>query len=422
MATLTAQPCIPPHATIEGADFGRQDFRVGQCPGNESEDQRNAMKILYVAPKYDYGRRERGFSYEHYNFYDSLVKMGHDVTYFDSLTLLSRYGRKESSRRLCELVRADEPDLLFAVIFADELEQRAVRSITEESETVTMNWFTDDHWRFESFSRFWAPNFDWSITTSKGALERYKWIGYKNIIKSQWGCNQFIYRRLDLPRVYDVTFVGRPHGNRRRVIEELRVRGLPVKVWGVGWDSGRLEQEELIRVFNQSRINLGISNASVSPIEKRILTALPSSVQRWLARFPLKEHVRAIVDLVSSSGSGNGLEARRLDQIKSRNFEVPGCGGFLLSGLAENLGDYYKIGREVVCFGEVSDLADKAKYYLNHQEETEAIASAGYERTLKEHTYVHRFTEIFKHAGLRCPDASLVLEGKVETGSTVDVT
>ena len=42
----------------------------------------------------------------------------------------------------------------------------------------------------------------------------------------------------------------------------------------------------------------------------------------------------------------------------------------------------------------------KGKYYLKNDEEREMIAKAGYERTLKEHTYLQRFEEIFKKIGL----------------------
>ncbi len=33
------------------------------------------MKIIYIGFKYDYGDPSRGYSLEHYNLYDSLVKM-----------------------------------------------------------------------------------------------------------------------------------------------------------------------------------------------------------------------------------------------------------------------------------------------------------------------------------------------------------
>ena len=68
----------------------------------------------------------------------------------------------------------------------------------------TVNWFTDDHWRFDRFSRHFAPAFDWSITTDRDSLPKYEAIGYENVILSQWACNGYAYdwtgRELDLRR------------------------------------------------------------------------------------------------------------------------------------------------------------------------------------------------------------------------------
>jgi spore maturation protein CgeB len=89
------------------------------------------------------------------------------------------------------------------------------------------------------------------------------------------------------------------------------------------------------------------------------------------------------------------LGARRR-QIKGRTFEVPACGGFLLTGAADNLGDYYKDGKEIVVFKDKFDLAEKCKYYLEHEDERKTIAQAGYARTVRDHTYEGRFLEIFK--------------------------
>jgi len=45
-------------------------------------------------------------------------------------------------------------------------------------------------------------------------------------------------------------------------------------------------------------------------------------------------------------------------------------------------------------------MINKIKYYLEHNEEREAIARASYERTLHNHTYEKRFNHIFKIMGL----------------------
>ena len=102
-----------------------------------------------------------------------------------------------------------------------------------------------------------------------------------------------------------------------------------------------------------------------------------------------------------SAGKRNGSPAPHLPkQIKGRNFEVPGCGGFVLTDRAENLEAYYTPDKEVVCFGDTEELVELARHYLAHEEERVAIARLGYERTLREHTYAHRFREIFQAMGL----------------------
>ncbi len=46
------------------------------------------------------------------------------------------------------------------------------------------------------------------------------------------------------------------------------------------------------------------------------------------------------------------------------------------------------------------DLPDKIRFYLGNDELRRAIAAAGYRRIQREHTYDHRFPEIFRHMGL----------------------
>lgn len=334
------------------------------------------MRILFVAPLHDYGIAERGHGFEYYTFYEFFKRSGHDVRYFDSVGVFKSRGREGADRDLLGVVDAERPDLLFSVLFTDELNPDTIRMISERTETVTLNWFCDDHWRFENFSADWAPAYDWVVTTARSAVPKYAAIGYRHAIKNQWACNDLLYRKLDLPMRYDVSFVGQPHGNRRCVLEALRARGIDVATFGLGWDSGRVSQDEMIRIFNQSRINLNLANAS-TPSEE---TAESSA--GWLSRL-----------------LGGVTRKRRksayVQQIKARTFEVPGCGGFLLTEPADDLEEYYDLGKEVVTFDGVADLAAKISYYLAHDDERRAIARAGYERTLRDHTYERRFAEIF---------------------------
>ena len=363
------------------------------------------MRILYVAPKYDYGKPEQGFSFEHYNFYDCFQRSGHEIIYFDTLSLLKEFGKEGANQRLWDMAKSEKPELMFTVLFTDELDQMVVQRISEETDTVTLNWFCDDHWRFENYSRYWAPCFNWVVTTAKSAVPKYEHLPYEHAIKSQWGCNHLLYRKLDFPLKYDVSFVGQPHGNRREIIRTLQKSGIKVHTFGAGWRSGRVSQDEMIRIFNQSRINLNLSNASVSSDQPAPVKNGLEWVARTLDHVPLGGHIKkygaGLLNYAASRSSNKFTQpVKYFEQIKGRNFEVPGCGGFMLTGKVEDLESYYKVGKEIACFENTGDLIEKIRYYLAHEDERTSIAHAGYERTLVEHTYAHRFKTIFREMNL----------------------
>ncbi|MBI5713090.1 MAG: glycosyltransferase [Chloroflexi bacterium] len=383
------------------------------------------MRLLHLALKYDYGIRERGLSFEHNNFYDALVNMGHDVLYFDIGELHQKYGFEKMNRRLAEVVRAEKPDILFCVLFR-YLDQDTMRAISKGGDTVTLNWFCDDQYRFEEFAHPWSPCFNWVVTTSQTALPKYQAMNYRNVIKSQWACNHAMYRKLDLPLKYDVAFVGQPNLERRRLVRQLTGSGVAVSTWGVGWENGRASQNDMIRIFNQSRINLNFTGGGV-PLAKLQARTLYGRVRRWISvtsdRVPFGKQVKAAlkgssqVQEAAPRPEGEGF----VKQIKGRNFEIPGCGGFMLSGRAENIEEYYGDDVEAAYFNTEAELVERARYYLDHEGERARIAQAGYERTLREHTYAHRFTEIFKKVGLPSPTLDDIFAGRVRAGETVEI-
>lgn len=46
---------------------------------------------------------------------------------------------------------------------------------------------------------------------------------------------------------------------------------------------------------------------------------------------------------------------------------------------------------------DVDDLMDKVRYYLRHDEEREAIAWHAYQRSLAEHTFARRLSDLISH-------------------------
>ena len=82
-----------------------------------------------------------------------------------------------------------------------------------------------------------------------------------------------------------------------------------------------------------------------------------------------------------------------------RLFEATGVGAMLITDWKVNLHEMFELGKEVVAYRSPEECLGLVKYYLEHDDEREAIARAGHERTLREHTYKHRMREFLDIIG-----------------------
>ena len=80
--------------------------------------------------------------------------------------------------------------------------------------------------------------------------------------------------------------------------------------------------------------------------------------------------------------------------VNQRVFDVPSCSQFLLTDYAEQLEDLFVVGKEVVCYRNVDEIEDLVSYYSRHDEQRRKIASNGYKRVIKDHTYVARINDM----------------------------
>lgn len=82
-----------------------------------------------------------------------------------------------------------------------------------------------------------------------------------------------------------------------------------------------------------------------------------------------------------------------------RLYEATGVGTLLVTDEKENLADLFAPDREVVTYAGEDELVEKVAYYLEHDDERRAIARAGQERTLRDHTYRRRMEELLAILG-----------------------
>ena len=314
----------------------------------------NKRTILYVGIKYDYGNKYWGLSYEHYNFYHALLNMDYSLIYFDYDRIKQEYGIEKMSKMLREAVYYYQPDILFYFNFHDWIEHSVWREISDELPIKTIIWLADDEWRYEETRPVWEL-FNLVVSTDRKGYERRKQEGFSNVLLSQWGCNHFLYKNLNLPKIYDVSFVGQCYGERENFVNILKRKGINITTFGHGWEnSSRVSQADLIRIFNQSKISLNISFAS----------------------------------------KGDKILA-----IKGRDFEAPGCGSLLLTKDTKEIAEYFVPGEEIITYKDANDAADKIKFYLANEDEREKTAKNGYERVMREHTIERRLLDVFESSG-----------------------
>lgn len=90
----------------------------------------------------------------------------------------------------------------------------------------------------------------------------------------------------------------------------------------------------------------------------------------------------------------NSLSPLEFASLNARAFEVAGCGGFQLVTASEAVANYFEPGKEIETFHDLSELREKARYYLDHEDERKEIALAGQRRAHAEHTYRHRLQQM----------------------------
>jgi len=305
------------------------------------------LRVLVGYTHHDYGARRRGTSYETTAFRDPLYDLGCDVIEVRTDEWKQRHGPEGVSAVLMEMAFRHRPDIVFLIPFTDELIPADLGVIRKELQVPVVAWFCDDHWRFDDFTTTFLPHLSAAVTTARVALPKYRAAGFDRVIGSQWSANHRVFRPLDLHETCDISFVGQPHSNRRELVARLQSAGLGVETRGFGWPEGRATLSEMVRLCNQSRLCLNFSNASMG----------------------------------------------RENQLKGRDFEIPAMRRPMLTAESAELRDYFT-DDEVATYGSADDLVDRARQLLGDEARRKAMAEAGYQRVIRDHTAELRLAQV----------------------------
>lgn len=169
----------------------------------------------------------------------------------------------------------------------------------------------------------------------------------------------------------DVSFIGTWSPKKERVLGHL-ARKLPsvrLRIWGEQWwknkdktltpwiEGHEITGDEYARAIGASRINLCILS------ERR-------------------------------EGASSG------DQVTSRTFHIPACGGFMLHERTDELLELFTEGESVIGFGDEDELVSAVERWLGQDAERRRIADSGLQLVRQNHSWDHRIAAILtRHHG-----------------------
>ena len=300
---------------------------------------------------------------------------------------------------------------------------------------LTVNFYCNSIHQFELVSQI-APKVNYAWHAEKLAKESYLKVG-ANPVWVQMGANPDVYHPIEnISRQSKACFVGQRYADRDRHIAYLLKQQIPVDVYGSGWGSpnnfsdsnhsknnhshtastylgrsisqpGSFASYSNLIQGNLSR--LGILRGTYRTLQQlqnrlasRKLRPLVSQAARGYAdnipeTFASYEVILNFSNVWSDSYPGSPL----VPHVRLRDFEAPLCRTCYLTGYSDEIGEFYELGQEIDTYQSPEELTDKVHFYLSHPQEADHLRAAGYQRAIRDHTWVNRFQELFTKIGLK---------------------
>ena len=205
--------------------------------------------------------------------------------------------------------------------------------------------------------------YDLAISSFPPTIEYFRRKGISAEL-NRLGFERSILTRLGCEKTFDLTFVGSFGGsqnaNRIPWLETLCSRFPQMKVWAPAQDVEQLSPSSPIRAHYAG-------------------TAWGWEMYETLSRSRMTLNYHH-----SSAPHANN---RRL-------YEATGVGALLITDWKKDLHEMFEPGKEVVAYRTPEECVELVQYYLEHEDERNAIAQAGQERTIKQHTCYERTREL----------------------------
>jgi len=224
------------------------------------------------------------------------------------------------------------------------------QSLREKVFTVMM--IGDPAYYFYTKDIYYAQAMDLVVVYDYSSRYKFEQYGIEAIsFYSSYDKSKY-FKMDNIKKDIDLSFVGHMliEKGRTKNIEHIIRNGFDVQVFGIGSKNGQISLEEMVKIFNRTKINLNFTG-----------------IGQWNA---LRKEPN--INL-------------RTKQIKGRMTEINMCGGFVLSEYVPGIEEVFELDEEIVVFHSKGEMIEKIKYYLEHDGQREAIANNGYIRALKDY-------------------------------------
>jgi len=376
------------------------------------------------------------------NLYDPLVALGHQVTLLDIDAFAEQHGVGYMSPEAKELLSNELPmlferehatqkfDIFFSYLHERQIYPDVLRQIKQK--VYTINYTTNYH-QFEVYKEI-AQIVDLNIAIYRGASEGFDQIGAK-MYWMPFAGNPGFYRPGPQDPAKVAVFVGSNYGHRPHYLWRTLQHGINLHIYGSGWQTteskvsgseyttpkrpwwrhtikellnsagfiiiraNRTNERELDGQQHYFEAELRSLDANLmQTIVKKINHDYPHQIHGPLSDIDFASRLSSAsicVNISESHIDHDFVNPQVLFGYGLRDFEATLSGTFVCTQYYNDLDCFFDIGREIEVFYNAYDLADKLKYYLHHDSEREAIAHAGYERAVKDHTWQRRFEDFF---------------------------
>ncbi len=169
----------------------------------------------------------------------------------------------------------------------------------------------------------------------------------------------------------DLVFVGGWHRPRQKVIEALASLDIDLHIYGPKWLKNNILNLSVLKYIKGK----GLYGERL--VNKYKSARIVLNINSW---FGQKEY-----------------------GINQRVFDVPACGGFLLTDYVREIEYFLEPGREIEVYGSIEELIDKVIFYLKNDSLREKIAKKGYEKAQTLPTWRDRAKEMVMILGLPSP-------------------